>query len=67
MRYAAFRERKARKFLLDVNVLPHGGDIHFHGPVERILVETGGLINNAADDYMVNAMATTPRPLWTPR
>jgi hypothetical protein len=34
--------------------------MHFYGPVERVLVETGGLMSNAADDYWVNGGATTP-------
>jgi hypothetical protein len=46
--------------LIEAYVWPHGGDRHFHGPVERVLVETGGLMSSAADDYWVNGGATTP-------
>jgi hypothetical protein len=40
--------------LLEICVWPHGGYIHFHGPVEGVLVETGDFMSSAADDYRVN-------------
>jgi hypothetical protein len=34
--------------------------MHFHGPVANLLVETGGLMNNAAIHHRFNGGATPP-------
>jgi hypothetical protein len=57
MRYAAARDKKVRMlrfYDLKVRTGSHGGNCHLHGAVERLLVEAGGFVNNAADDHRVD-------------
>jgi hypothetical protein len=46
--------------LFEVRVVPHGRDLHFHGPVEDVLVETCGFMGSAADDHQVDGGAAAP-------